>query len=63
MKTIKRPLYSEHGGKSNILICVSKQQNSLKCHQFIQKDLSNGIFGLISHNVTEGQKRWWNCHR
>lgn len=63
MKTIRRPLYSEHGRKSNILIFVSKQQNSLKCNQFIQEDLSNGIFGLVSHSVIEGQKRWWNCHR
>lgn len=48
MKTVKRPLYSECGIKSNILIWVSKQQNSLKYNQFIQEDLSNGIFGLIS---------------
>lgn len=61
MKTIKRLFYSEHGIKSNILICVSKQQNPLKCNQFIQEDLSSGIFGLISHAVIQGQERWWNC--
>lgn len=63
METIKRPLYSEHGIKSNILICVSKERNSLKCNQFIREDLSNGIFGLISHSVIQGQEWWWNCHR
>lgn len=63
MKTIERLLYSERGIKANILISVSKQQNSLKCNQFIQEDLSNGIFGLTSHNVIGGQKRWWTCHR
>lgn len=65
MRTIKRSLCSEYGIKSNILICVSKQQNSLKCNQFIQEDLSNGVFGLISHNVIESQVelpqiRSWN---
>lgn len=44
-------------------MCVSKQQDSLKCNQFVQEDLSNGIFGLISHSVIQGQERWWNCPR